>query len=296
METLKTDKKSIRFFNDREVRAVWDDENNCWWFSATDIVRAINNEPDYVKAGNYWRWLKRKLKQEGIQFVSDTHRLKIVAADGKRYNSDALSAEDIMLVAKHYPNNRAGEFLNWFTYSDNTVDGQSRKKAYQLYESGLLRSLEPGSLKCLQQIHAYIFGGLYDFAGRIRTKNISKGGFTFANCMHFPETLLLIERMPETTFDEIMDKYVEMNVAHPFMEGNGRSTRIWLDMMLKRSLKRCVDWSLIDKNDYLSAMRESLADSQKIKSLVESALTDRIDDREMFMKGIDYSYYYEQND
>lgn len=296
METLKTDKKSIRFFNDREVRAVWDDENNCWWFSATDIVRAINNEPDYVKAGNYWRWLKRKLKQEGIQFVSDTHRLKIVAADGKRYNSDALSAEDIMLVAKHYPNNRAGEFLNWFTYSDNTVDGQSRKKAYQLYESGLLRSLEPGSLKCLQQIHAYIFGGLYDFAGRIRTKNISKGGFTFANCMHFPETLLLIERMPETTFDEIMDKYVEMNVAHPFMEGNGRSTRIWLDMMLKRSLKRCVDWSLIDKNDYLSAMRESVADSQKIKSLVESALTDRIDDREMFMKGIDYSYYYEQND
>lgn len=296
METLKTDKKSIRFFNDREVRAVWDDENNCWWFSATDIVRAINNEPDYVKAGNYWRWLKRKLKQEGIQFVSDTHRLKIVAADGKRYNSDALSAEDIMLVAKHYPNNRAGEFLNWFTYSDNTVDGQSRKKAYQLYESGLLRSLEPGSLKCLQQIHAYIFGGLYDFAGRIRTKNISKGGFTFANCMHFPETLLLIERMPETTFDEIMDKYVEMNVAHPFMEGNGRSTRIWLDMMLKRSLKRCVDWSLIDKNDYLSAMRESVADSQKIKSLVEPALTDRIDDREMFMKGIDYSYYYEQND
>ena len=296
METLKTDKKSIRFFNDREVRAVWDDENNCWWFSATDIVRAINNEPDYVKAGNYWRWLKRKLKQEGIQFVSDTHRLKIVAADGKRYNSDALSAEDIMLVAKHYPNNRAGEFLNWFTYSDNTVDGQSRKKAYQLYESGLLRSLEPGSLKCLQQIHAYIFGGLYDFAGRKRTKNISKGGFTFANCMHFPETLLLIERMPETTFDEIMDKYVEMNVAHPFMEGNGRSTRIWLDMMLKRSLKRCVDWSLIDKNDYLSAMRESVADSQKIKSLVESALTDRIDDREMFMKGIDYSYYYEQND
>lgn len=296
METLKTDKKSIRFFNDREVRAVWDDENNCWWFSATDIVRAINNEPDYVKAGNYWRWLKRKLKQEGIQFVSDTHRLKIVAADGKRYNSDALSAEDIMLVAKQYPNNRAGEFLNWFTYSDNTVDGQSRKKAYQLYESGLLRSLEPGSLKCLQQIHAYIFGGLYDFAGRIRTKNISKGGFTFANCMHFPETLLLIERMPETTFDEIMDKYVEMNVAHPFMEGNGRSTRIWLDMMLKRSLKRCVDWSLIDKNDYLSAMRESVADSQKIKSLVEPALTDRIDDREMFMKGIDYSYYYEQND
>lgn len=292
----ETFKKSIRFFNDREVRAVWDDERNCWWFSATDIVRAINDEPEYVKAANYWRWLKRKLSQSGIQFVSGTHKLKIVAADGKKYNSDALLAEDILILAKHYPNNRAAAFLDWFTYSDNTLDGQSRKKAYQLYESGLLCRLEPGTLKCLQQIHAYIFGGLYDFAGQIRTKNISKGGFTFANCLHFPGTLQVIERMPETSFDEIMDKYVEMNVAHPFMEGNGRSTRIWLDLMLKRSLKLCVDWSQIDKNEYLAAMRQSVSDSSHIKQLVKPALTTKIDDREMFMKGIDYSYYYEQND
>lgn len=292
----ETFKKSIRFFNDREVRAVWDDERNCWWFSATDIVRAINDEPEYVKAANYWRWLKRKLSQSGIQFVSGTHKLKIVAADGKKYNSDALLAEDILILAKHYPNNRAAAFLDWFTYGDNTLDGQSRKKAYQLYESGLLRRLEPGSLKCLQQIHAYIFGGLYDFAGQIRTKSISKGGFTFANCLHFPGTLQVIERMPETSFDEIMDKYVEMNVAHPFMEGNGRSTRIWLDLMLKRSLKLCVDWSQIDKNEYLAAMRQSVSDSSHIKQLVQPALTTKIDDREMFMKGIDYSYYYEQND
>lgn len=292
----ETFKKSIRFFNDREVRAVWDDERNCWWFSATDIVRAINDEPEYVKAANYWRWLKRKLSQSGIQFVSGTHKLKIVAADGKKYNSDALLAEDILILAKHYPNNRAAAFLDWFTYSDNTLDGQSRKKAYQLYDSGLLRGLEPGTLKCLQQIHAYIFGGLYDFAGQIRTKNISKGGFTFANCLHFPGTLQVIERMPETSFDEIMDKYVEMNVAHPFMEGNGRSTRIWLDLMLKRSLKLCVDWSQIDKNEYLAAMRQSVSDSSHIKQLVKPALATKIDDREMFMKGIDYSYYYEQND
>lgn len=292
----ETFKKSIRFFNDREVRAVWDDERNCWWFSATDIVRAINDEPEYVKAANYWRWLKRKLSQSGIQFVSGTHKLKIVAADGKKYNSDALLAEDIVILAKHYPNNRAAAFLDWFTYGDNTLDGQSRKKAYQLYESGLLRRLEPGSLKCLQQIHAYIFGGLYDFAGQIRTKNISKGGFTFANCLHFPGTLQVIERMPETSFDEIMDKYVEMNVAHPFMEGNGRSTRIWLDLMLKRSLKLCVDWSQIDKNEYLAAMRQSVSDSSHIKQLVKPALATKIDDRDMFMKGIDYSYYYEQND
>ena len=188
------------------------------------------------------------------------------------------------------------EVPEWLNYGNNSIERKSHTKAYGLYESGLLNSMEPGTLKCLQQIHAYIFGGLYDFAGQVRTKNISKGGFTFANCMHFPDTLQVIERMAETTFDEIMDKYVEMNVAHPFMEGNGRSTRIWLDLMLKRSLRRCVDWSRIDKNEYLAAMRESVADSAHVKRLVESALTPLINDREMFMKGIDYSYYYEQPD
>lgn len=188
------------------------------------------------------------------------------------------------------------EVPEWLNYGNNSLDRKSHTKAYGLYESGLLNSMEPGTLKCLQQIHAYIFGGLYDFAGQVRTKNISKGGFTFANCMHFPDTLQVIERMAETTFDEIMDKYVEMNVAHPFMEGNGRSTRIWLDLMLKRSLRRCVDWSRINKNEYLAAMRESVADSTHVKRLVESALTPLINDREMFMKGIDYSYYYEQPD
>lgn len=294
--TAETSKKSIRFFNDREVRAVWDDERNCWWFSAIDIVRAINDEDDYVKASNYWRWLKRKLSGAGIQVVSATHDFKFEAPDGKMRKADVLDSAGVNLLVKYYPNNRAMAFLDWFTYSDNTIDGQSRKKAYQLYESGLLNSMEPGTLKCLQQIHAYIFGGLYDFAGQVRTKNISKGGFTFANCMHFPDTLQVIERMPETTFDEIMDKYVEMNIAHPFMEGNGRSTRIWLDLMLKRSLRRCVDWSRINKNEYLAAMRESVADSTHVKRLVESALTPLINDREMFMKGIDYSYYYEQPD
>lgn len=287
-------KKSIRFFNDREVRAVWDDENNCWWFSATDVVRAINDEPDYTKAGNYWRWIKRKLTQDGIQLVSATHGFKFEAPDGKRRKADVLNSEGVILLAKYYPNNRASKFLDWFTYSDNTIDGQSRKKAYTLFESGLLNSLEPGSMKCLQQIHAYLFGGLYEFAGQIRTKNISKGGFTFANCLHFPTIIPTIERMPETTIDEIADKYVEMNVVHPFMEGNGRSTRIWLDLMLRRSLKLCVDWSRIDKNEYLTAMRESVIDSTHIKALLKGALTDKINDREMFMKGIDYSYYYEE--
>jgi len=289
-------KTSIRFFNDREVRAVWDDTQNKWWFSVLDIIAAINEQDDYQKTRNYWKYLKTKLRKENSQLVSSTNQLKLKASDGKSYKTDTFDAEGVTLLAKHINNTKATNFLDWFLYSDNTIDGQSKKKAYQLFESGILKTVDPGTITCLQQIHAYLFGGLYDFAGQIRTKNISKGGFTFANCMHFPETLQTIERMPETTFDEIMDKYVEMNVAHPFMEGNGRSTRIWLDLILKRSLKRCVDWSQIDKNEYLAAMRESVSDSAHIRALVKSALTTKIDDREMFMKGIDYSYYYEQND
>lgn len=288
-------KTSIRFFNDREVRAVWDEDQNKWWFSALDIVGAINNQEDYAKNRNYWKYLKNKLKKENSELVSGTIQLKLTAADGKKYNTDVLDTKGVMELAKSFPNNNANDFLDWFTYSDNTIDGQSRKKAYALYESGLLKSLEPGSVKCLQQIHAYLFGGLYDFAGQIRSKNISKGGFSFANALHFPVVLPSIEKMPENTFDEIVDKYVEMNMAHPFMEGNGRSTRIWLDLMLKRSLKKCVDWSKINKNDYLTAMERSVVDATRIKELINSALTDKIDDREMFMKGIDYSYYYEEN-
>ena len=289
-------KKSIRFFNDREVRAVWDEEHNKWWFSATDIVRAINDEDDYVKAGNYWRWLKKKLDAEGVQLVSVTHDFKFLAPDGKQRKADALDAECVQTLAKNYPNNRARKFLEWFTYSDNSIDGQSKKKAYTLIESGLLDSMEPGTVKCLQQIHAYIFGGLYDFAGQIRMKTIWKDGTLFCRAEYLIKNLGIIENMPERTFDEIVNKYVEMNVAHPFMEGNGRSTRIWLDLIFKKQLKLCVDWSKIDKKEYLAAMRQSTTDATAIKALLQGAMTDKIDDRELFMKGIDYSYYYEQAD
>ena len=289
-------KVSIRFFNDREIRAVWDDAGAKWWFSVLDVVGALNGEPDYEKTRNYWKYLKAKLRREKNELVSATTQLKLTAADGKRYNSDALDADGVVALAKAMPNNKATGFLDWFLYSDNTIDSQSKKKAYALFESGLMENLEPGSVKCLQQIHAYLFGGLYDFAGQVRTKNISKGGFIFANALHLPQTLSVIEQMQETSFDKIVDKYVEMNVAHPFMEGNGRSTRIWLDLMLKRALKKCVDWSRIPKRDYLAAMVKSVADAKPIKSLLRKALTDKIADREIFMKGIDYSYYYEEAD
>lgn len=289
-------KISIRFYNDHEVRAVWDEEHSKWWFSVLDVIGAINAQDDYQKTRNYWKYLKTKLKKEKNEVVSATNQLKLTAPDGKKRLTDVLDADGVRELAKLIPNEKAMAFLDWFSYSDNTIDGQSKKKAYQLFESGILKSLEPGTIKCLQQIHSYLFGGLYDFAGQIRTKNISKGGFTFANCMYFSTILHNIEVMPETTFDEIADKYVEMNVAHPFMEGNGRSTRIWLDLMLRRTLKKCVDWSQIDKNDYLNAMQESVVNSTRIKQLLQGALTNKIDDRETFMKGVDYSYYYEQND
>ena len=289
-------KVSIRFFNNREVRAVWDDENNKWWFSVVDIIAVLNEQDDHSKNRNYWKYLKNKLSKDNPELVSATNQLKLTAPDGKRRSTDCLDSRGVVELAKNFPNQKAPAFLDWFLYSDITIDGQSKKKAYALFESGLLACLEPGSVKSLQQIHAYLFGGLYDFAGQIRNKNISKGGFTFANALYFDSILPNIERMPETTFDEIINKYVEMNVAHPFMEGNGRSTRIWLDLMLKHSLKKCIDWSEVDKNAYLNAMRESVTDNTKLKALLEPALTTKINDREMFMKGIDYSYYYESDD
>ncbi|MBQ0156741.1 MAG: Fic family protein [Bacteroidales bacterium] len=289
-------KVSIRFFEDREVRAIWDDENSKWWFSVLDVVGVLNQQDDYEKSRNYWKYLKTKLKKENNELVSATNQLKLQSADGKKYKTDVLDSDGVIRLAKNFPNNRATKFLDWFTYSDTSVDGQSKKKAYTLFESGLIETIGVGTITGLQQIHAYLFGGLYDFAGKIRTVNIAKGGFQFAMAHFLPQTLSQIEQMPEDTFDAIVDKYVEMNIAHPFREGNGRTTRIWLDLMLKKNLQKCVDWSQIDKKQYLDAMTHSVANATIIKSLLQSALTDRIADREMFMKGIDYSYYYEEQD
>ena len=291
-----SNKISIRFYKDHKVRAIWDEENNKWWFSVVDIIAAINEESDYQKSRNYWKYLKTKLAKNGDELVSATHQLKLTAPDGKKRSTDVLDADGVQLLARNIPNIRAVKFLDWFTYSDNTIDGRSHKKAYTLWESNLVASRDVGKVKSLQQIHAYLFGGLYDFAGKIRTKTIAKGNTIFCLAEHLHQFLKTVEQMPETTFDEIVDKYVEMNMAHPFMEGNGRSTRIWLDLILKKQLRLCIDWSKIGKRDYLSAMIESEMNSSRIHDLLQGALTDRIDDREIFMKGIDYSYYYEQED
>ncbi len=287
---MESSKQSIRFYNDREVRAVWDESQSKWCFSVVDIVGAITQSEN---PNNYWKVYKSRLKKSNPQLVTRCNQLKLLSSDGKRYLTDTLDLEGVQELALRM---KATEFLDWFTYSDNTIDGQSKKKAYTFWQSNLVADRDIGTTKALQQIHGYIFGGLYDFAGQIRTKTISKGNFTFCLAQYLESALRTIERMPENTFEEIVDKYVEMNVAHPFMEGNGRSTRIWLDQILKKRLGKCVDWSKIPKNDYLEAMIVSHTVIEPIRNLLSQALTDKINDRDVFMKGIDYSYYYEQED
>lgn len=169
----------------------------------------------------------------------------------------------------------------------------TKKKALFLFESSLLDQLEPGRFSSLAKIHKILFEDIYDFAGKIRSENISKGNFLFASALYLEPALKSIENMPQSSFEEIVDKYVEMNVAHPFREGNGRSMRIWLDCMLKSSIQKVVDWSLIDKEAYLATMEKSPINSQPLKQLLQVALTSDINNREMFVKGIDHSYYYE---
>lgn len=193
-------KISIRFFNDREVRAAWDEGSSQWFFAAVDIVAVLNEQSDYTKNRNYWKYLKNKLKKENPQLVSAANQLKLTAPDGKKRLTDCFDSAGVIELAKNFPNTKASKFLAWFLYSDNTIDGQSKKKAYDLFESGLLSTLEPGTVKCLQQIHSYIFGGLYDFAGQIRTKNISKGGFSFGNAPYFSTILPDIEKYVSNLF------------------------------------------------------------------------------------------------
>ena len=172
----------------------------------------------------------------------------------------------------------------------------SKRRAIELWDKGLINNFEVGTYKGLQEIHAFLFQDIFDFAGKTRDVNLSKGNFRFANLLYLESNLAIIERMPEGSFDEIIEKYVEMNVAHPFREGNGRATRIWLDLILKKNLNKCIDWTMVDRADYLSAMERSPVNSLEIKHLLKNALTDKVDDRGVYLRGIQQSYVYEDLD
>ena len=282
-------KTSIRFFDTTPVRSVWDEETSKWWLCVTDVVAAI---VDTTNPRVYWATVKRR----NSELFANCKQLKLKASDGKRYSTDVIDDEMLKSLMAVLRSPKKEVFQKWLASVGSTLDEKSKLKAYDLFESGAIEDIEVGTTKGLRQIHSYIFGGLYDFAGQIRTKNISKNGFTFASALYLSENLSSIEAMPEDTLTAIIKKYVEMNIAHPFMEGNGRSTRIWIDLILKKRLKKCVDWSKIDKKEYLKAMEKSPYDDSDIIRLIENSLTDAVNDREVFMKGIDYSYYYESEE
>ena len=286
---IKMIKTSIRFFDDIPVRAVWDEQSSKWWFCAADVAEALTKSKN---SRSYWNAVKRRKPE----LSTICRQLKLTASDGKKYKTDVVDEDGVNTLIALVPSKKSVVFKKWLTDMGTTIDEKSKQKAYELFESGIIKDIEVGTVKGLQQIHSYIFGGLYDFAGQIRTVNIAKGGFAFAPAMYLQENLLKIEKMPEDTLENIVKKYIEMNVAHPFREGNGRSTRIWLDLILKKNLGKCTDWSKINKRVYLAAMKKSPVDGRDIFSLIKNALTTEINDREIFMKGIDYSYYYEEID
>ena len=280
-------KHSIRYFNNKPVRAVWDSDNSLWWYSAVDFI-AILVEPNSPR--RYWN----NVKARNPELSPFCGQLKLYALDGKKYLSDVINEEGVRLLTTIIPSKYKKAIQDWIKGLLDPIDEQSKKKAYDFYKTELIEKDEIGKTIALQKIHAYLFEGLYQFAGKIRTKTISKGGFTFANGDYLPQVLKGIDKMPDNTFDEIVDKYIEMNIAHPFMEGNGRSTRIWLDLLFINRLLKCVDWSKIDKYDYIDAMKASPVNSKPIYDLLSNSLTDDINNRELFLKGIDYSYYYEE--
>ena len=280
-------KHSIRYFLNNKVRAVWDDKENKWWYSSVDIISILTSSSN---PRIYWNALKRRR----LELHTNCRQLKLCADDGKQYLSDVIDENGIRKLCFVIHKSKNPEFEKWINGGLDPLDEQSKRKAYELYKTNLIDENEIGKTISLLKIHAYLFEGLYYFAGKIRKNTISKGGFVFANGEFLHQTLKQVEDMPQLTFDEIVEKYVEMNIAHPFNEGNGRATRIWLDLIFIKEIKQCVDWSKIDKDDYFAAMKISPTNDNKIKELLKSALTNDIDNRELFMRGIDTSYYYEE--
>lgn len=282
-------KTSIRYFMGKPLRGIWDNNLQEWRYSATDLVAILAQSKSPRVHWNAIKGRNPQLKKMVVSF-------KLRAADDKMYLSDTLNEEGVKELSFILPNKNRQALQSWLRGLGDPIDEQSKKKAYALFDSDIIKKDEVGKWIALQKIHAYLFEGLYDFAGKIRTKTTSKGGFTFANADYLSNVLMEIDQMSEANLEEIVSKYVEMNIAHPFYEGNGRATRLWLDMILKKNINCVVDWSLIDKQEYLLAMKKSPTESTAIYTLIKNALTNDIRNRELYMKGVDCSYYYEREE
>lgn len=269
------------------IQSFWDQNTKRWWYSCADIIKVLANSKE---PRIYWHVIKTR----NPILTKYIKKLTLIANDNKKRLIEAINQDGINELLYIIPIKDREAVRSWLKGLIGPADLQSKQKAYSLWFGNILKNMKPGTMKCLQQIHSYLFDGIYGYAGKLRTINLSKGGFQFTNCMHFDKIIPNVEKMSQKTIKEIVQKYIEMNIVHPFREGNGRATRIWLDLILKQELKKCVNWSKISKEDYFSAMVVSPYNSKPIFNLINDALTDKINDREIFMKGIDTSYYYEE--
>ena len=282
-------KDRIRYFNHKPVRAFWDNDKSTWWYSAVDFVSVLI-EPNSPR--RYWN----NIKVRNSDLVPFCGQQKLYAEDGKQYLSDVINEEGVRLLLTIIPSKYQKAIHRQIEALLSSKEEQSKFKAYDFFVSELIEDKEIGQTIALRKIHAYLFEGLYSFAGKIRTTNISKGKFTFTNWDFLPQFLKNVDRMPDNSFFQIVDKYIEMNNGHPFIEGNGRATRIWLDLLLKARLKKCINWQKIEKDIYLDAMAASPTNPDPLCRVLSSALTDDINNLDIFREGINYSYYYEEKD
>lgn len=277
----------VKILNGKTVRIVWSEPASTFLYSATDLVLAFANSKN---PRIYWNAIKRR-HPEIRKYCSQA---KLLAADEKQYKSDVLTCDginELVLILKH-PNRRY--LIDWIRGSNEPVNEQAKKRAYDLFGTNILKTDEIGTFIGLRKIHAYLFDGLYKNVGRVRTKNVVKNGVEYANYTFLKQILTHIDSMSSNTFDEIVEKYVEMNIAYPFLDGCEQSMRIWLDQMLKNKLEKCINWAKVKREDYLEAMKESPYNDSQIKKVLKRAISIKILDKNVYQTGLDSSFFYEK--
>lgn len=280
-------KTLIRYFDETPIRCRWEKNKNEWFYAVMDVIETLV-KPAYPR--KYWNTFKHR-RPELLKKIKE---MKLTSSDDKKYSTDVVGGEGVDYLLSYLSCSKKEEFSRWAKSLTNPLDEESRIKAYSLFDNGLLDEAEVGTFAGLQKIHAYLFDELYPYAGKLREENLPKGDKKLVDYKKLPETLKKIDEMPEGTLDEIIEKYIQMNEAHPFFDGNGVAMRIWLNQIFKKELNKIIDWSRIDKQDYLKAMQEK--DVAELDNLFFFAFAYGTDSKEVFIRGIDYSYYFEEKE